>query len=129
MAVSEAALEGKLDELAERAVHIRHFTPLFAALSSMPPAQINIQELAEKLSLGADTLSHQFRRRMGCSLKSYLNELLVQRAQEELLHSSSTVEEIAGRLGFRNEKYFHCFFKRHCGESPGRYRKSHSPLS
>ncbi len=35
-----------------------------------------------------------------------------------------TLEEIAGRTGFRNVYYFNSVFRKHFGTPPGRYRKN-----
>lgn len=129
MSIAEAMLADRLDVMAEQAGQMRYFSPLFNWLENLPPAQITVRDLAERMGLTPDTLSHRFRRRLGISVKQYLNDLVRQRAQEALLHSGATTAEIAFQLGFRSEKYFHRFFRLQCGETPGSYRRRKPEIS
>ena len=42
-----------------------------------------------------------------------------------LLQTELTISEIAAKLHFNDNSYFCRFFKRHTGESPQEFRKTH----
>jgi AraC-like DNA-binding protein len=113
----------KLPFLAERAKKVRNFSLLFKYLDSHPLARITIEELAELYGIRNNTLSKRFKRIMGISLKSFLIERQMLKAQEMLLYTNKTIEQISKDIGFSEVQYFHRFFKKHGMISPGKYRK------
>jgi len=110
-------------QLAEEAEQARYFARLFAHLEEIPPAQATVKLLAARFGLTPDALSRCFRRRLDVPLKRYLEDRVLVRAQELLLHSDLAMTEIAGQLGFSDVHYFQRFFKRRTGITPGTQRQ------
>lgn len=52
----------------------------------------------------------------------YADKHVVLEAQHLLRHTDLTVKEIAGKLNFTNQSFFHKYFKSHTGMTPDEYR-------
>ena len=60
---------------------------------------------------------------MGCSFRSQLNQLRVEKSKVLLLASNAPMSEIYAACGFEDQSYFCKVFKRLEGVTPDRYRK------
>ncbi|HBQ64666.1 MAG TPA: hypothetical protein DD727_07055 [Clostridiales bacterium] len=89
-------------------------------------AELKISDIAGSMGIPAPTLSKNFKRDTGKTLKSVLAQRLARQSMELVLLSDSSIKEIAYRLCFRDEFYFSRFFKKHTGLSPREYRKQNS---
>lgn len=125
MDVIRLFLSPRLKELTDAANRLRKFSLLFDYLHSMPPARVNLKELADLYRIPPDTLSKRFRRAVGMPLKHYLTEHQLCCARELLLHSDYSVSAIAQTLGYSTSQYFHRFFLKHCRVTPDQYRRRH----
>ena len=85
--------------------------------------ELRVEQLAAMADISRSALSKGFRKYTGQTFKSYLNELLLNRAQELLISADDTVQEIAFELGYSDPYYFHRFFRKQAGISPAKYRK------
>lgn len=97
---------------------------LFPLLETLPPAAIRIKELAGELNVSPEHLSRVFRNEYGRSLKSFLEERLARQSVRMLSLQPLSIAGAAEQLGFSDVKYFHRFFQRRFGITPGRWRKS-----
>lgn len=80
-------------------------------------------DYASKLAM---TTKHLHRICLACSGKStsqLIAERLILEAKRKLISEPKSIAEIADELGFENYPYFHLFFKKHCGETPKRFRE------
>ena len=84
---------------------------------------LRIEDLARLARMTPDALRKGFRRTMGVSLKSYLQNDLLQRALELLFGMELNITQICERLGYENPFYFARVFKRAMGAAPLFYRK------
>lgn len=121
LAVREAIRPVWVD-LVERARKATRFERIFQHLGSHPIAATRIEELAALYGVTANALSKRFHRVMGIPLKEFLIREQIRRAQELLLRTDRSIEEIAYDLGHESPNYFHRLFRNRCGVSPGRYR-------
>jgi len=71
-------------------------------------------------------VSRRFHIETGESILDYLNTLRLRKACEALLHSSESVRETAGKVGFSDVTYFISAFGKRIGETPLQYRKRHT---
>ena len=58
------------------------------------------------------------------SLIAYINDLRIEKAKPLLLHSDSSVTEIALEVGFNNTSYFIKKFRQATGMSPHKFRRN-----
>ncbi len=68
-------------------------------------------------------LSTLFKERTGKKFVNYLNELRIQSAQQQLIHTNRKMYQIARSTGYENVKYFFRVFKKHTGLTPEQYRR------
>lgn len=83
---------------------------------------LSLGEAAEQVGLSASYLSKVFKDVTGENFNEYVNTRRLLCAQEQLLTSNHTVDEIARSLGFSSSNYFIKRFKQHFGVTPASYR-------
>ena len=81
-----------------------------------------MQRYADAMGLTAGQLSRICREVLGMSSLDVINARLLHEAQRELVYTSSSIQQLAGALGFEDDAYFSRFFKRHSGLSPRAFR-------
>lgn len=86
-------------------------------------AELRVNKTAQYLNLPMVNLSKNFKNDVGITLKKFLDEKVIQKAEELLLVTDKTVKEIAYELKFTDEFHFSRFFKRYAGISPSLYRQ------
>lgn len=84
---------------------------------------ITCEDVAKECCLSVKQISRIFKSCTGGSLFEYITEVRLKEAKRLLLHGEYRVKEVGYMLGFENECSFTAFFKRHCGTSPGSYRR------
>lgn len=85
-----------------------------------PPS---VTQLAKRVGCSANYLSWLFRKETGSTLKSYLNQVKMERASNMLLHTTRSISEIAWSCGFKDAAYFSRIFERFHGCKPSEFRK------
>ncbi len=86
-------------------------------------ASLRVQDIADHLNISISNLSKSFKNDTGLTLKRYIEDKIVARAQEMLLVTNRTVKDVATRLEFSDEYHFSRFFKNRTGISPSKYRQ------
>ncbi len=92
-------------------------------VSHDPTAQRSVERCAKELSVTPGHLSRLCREHLGESAKRVAQRYLELRARRLLIHSSSTIGEVAQQLGFNDLSYFSRFFRRRTGVNPNAFRK------
>ncbi len=82
-----------------------------------------VEALAETVSVSPSYLFRIFRRRMGATPVHYRNLVRVDKAKHLLLDRTLKLDEIAGRVGFEDVRYFARVFKKETGATPSEFRK------
>ncbi|MFY0673056.1 MAG: helix-turn-helix transcriptional regulator [Bacteroidia bacterium] len=82
-----------------------------------------IQFLADECHLSASYLSDLLAKETGRSAKDHINDFLVEKAKNLLLHSNDSISGIAYTLGFNYPHYFGRLFKQKTGKTPQEYRQ------
>lgn len=83
-------------------------------------------DVAKKFNYNPDYLSRIFRHKTGMNLQQYIHSLKIAKAKELLLHSRSSIKEIAYMTGFKDEKYFMKLFKSYENITPSKFRNAFS---
>tara|TARA_R110002124_G_scaffold270210_1_gene438587 strand:- start:773 stop:1624 length:852 start_codon:yes stop_codon:yes gene_type:complete len=86
-------------------------------------SDLSVEQLASEASLNPDYYSRIFCSLFGIRPIPYIHRLRIQRAQNLLLFSEATHDEIADAVGFSNRPYFAKIFKRYTGKTVGQYRQ------
>lgn len=87
-------------------------------------ADITVGRIADHAGYNKDYLSRMFKRRFGSGLLDYIHGLKLDAAKELLAGGKLGVKEIAGRVGFGDDKQFAKWFKRLAGVTPTAYRQA-----
>lgn len=101
------------------------YAGLFQTLHDRLGAGLRVADLAAQCGMTPEGLSRAFRRDMGCTLKSYIQERLNSKACALLAGTDLTVKEVARRLGYDDAYYFTRAFGRRNGLCPTGYRERH----
>ena len=87
------------------------------------------EDYADRLGYTVKTLTRACRAATGESVKQVIDARVALQAQRLLAHTDEPVAVIARRLGFSEATNFGKFFARHCGTSPGDFRRSQQMTS
>ncbi len=98
-------------------------TPTEALKRLAEACRYSSRELARFLGISQRQLQRVFRSRLGCSPQAYLREERLQ-AAERLLHSASSVKEVAYALGFCQQSQFSRDFKERFGRRPSTLQRA-----
>ncbi len=83
---------------------------------------ITLESMAAHVSLNREYFCRLFKQHTRLTPMSYLQQQRIYHAKLLLLSEELSVEEIAGRCGFRDLSYFYAVFKKHTGLSPRQYK-------
>ncbi|MFW5435840.1 AraC family transcriptional regulator [Paenibacillus apiarius] len=83
---------------------------------------ITLEAMARQLNYSPQYLSKKFKDQTGCSPIHFLIQLRMERAQELLLTTDATLQEVAASVGYPDLFYFNRMFKKHAGMAPGQYK-------
>ena len=81
-------------------------------------------QFAERLSVHPIYLNRLLKQTTGRTVSELLADHCLTEARHLLCHTTQTVAEIAWQLGFSDPAYFHRFFKKYTGQTPGDFRVS-----
>lgn len=88
---------------------------------------ISLETVAEKVYVTPQYLSHLFKATININFVDYLNNYRIEKACELMRDSSMKTYDISSIVGYKDEKYFSCVFKKFTGMTPSQYRKSLQP--
>lgn len=103
------------------------FQDLLLTIEKNLSAKLTVAEVARLHNYNPTVLSRRFKRVFSCSLKQYIERLLVDRIKQELLVTDKSIKEIAVQYQFCDPYYLSNFFKKHVSYSPKQYRKESRP--
>jgi len=96
---------------------------LIAILRESPEKWWTVEEMAEYCNLSVAQFRRVFFQHTGVLPKLYVDRLKTLLAAEMLVSTRHSVEEIAGRLGYRDPFHFSRRFKQMTGFAPEKYRQ------
>lgn len=95
---------------------------------------ITRESLAQMLNYSVPYIAKQFKQKTGRSIIDYLIQIRIQKAQQLLLHTTSSLQEIASSVGYEDVSYFIRIFKKYSGQTPMQFKqqpdkhKSYRPM-
>ena len=81
------------------------------------------QMITDHFGLSATYLNQLFKQELGMTIKQYISEMRMERAEQLLAQTYETVDEIAAKCGYSNGNYFAKAFRENRKMSPTDYRK------
>lgn len=84
---------------------------------------LSIKSLSEDLGISQYYLIHTFKEKTGYSPMQYIIDRKLGEAQNLLINTNYSIEQIAAKIGYDNPNYFTMLFAKKIGMSPGKYRK------
>lgn len=84
---------------------------------------ISAEEVAEAGNVSTAYLSRLFREELGIGFSEFLTQVRLEEAERLLADTNLSVKEIAGAVGYPDEKYFSRLFKKTTGIKPTEYRR------
>lgn len=85
---------------------------------------ISLQNVAYEFNFSKEYLARYFKKSMGMSMQTYINNLRLSKSKNLLLNSNLNIKEISKELGFIDEKYFLKLFKKYENITPKQYRNA-----
>jgi len=95
---------------------------------------ITRESLAQMLNYSVPYIAKQFKQKTGRSIIDYLIQIRIQKAQHLLIHTTSSLQEIASSVGYEDVSYFIRIFKKYSGQTPMQFKqqrgqkKSYRPM-
>lgn len=86
-------------------------------------APLSVSQIADHLGITRNYLFTLFKGELHCSPRQYILTFRLRRACELLKHTEYSVEDIALSCGYQDPAAFSKAFRRHYGQTPGKYRK------
>lgn len=99
---------------------ITHCLLTYIAEHIAEPLSLDI--LARRLYINKYSISRVFSEQIGCGLRTYVNALRVELAQNLLHNPSISTPELIAKCGFESERTYYRTFREHCGMTPRQYR-------
>lgn len=85
-------------------------------------SKIAVRELADELDVSIEYLSALFRKTEGICIKDYIMNQKMQLAENLLIYSEYSIEQIGLYLGFSSQSHFGAMFKKYENMTPKQYR-------
>lgn len=90
---------------------------------------LDLAAVAAQFAMCKEYFSAQFHKRVGVSFYTYLTQVRLHGAYQELLHTDKTIQQLAMDHGFPNVKAFIDAFKAEYHLTPNQYRKTSKELT
>ncbi|MCM3172640.1 AraC family transcriptional regulator [Paenibacillus sp. MER 99-2] len=87
--------------------------------------QLSLDTLAESLNYSPQYLSRKFKEQTGVTPTEYIIQMRMNEAQNLLVSTEATLNEIATYVGYPDPFYFNRAFKKEMGTTPGKFRIEH----
>jgi AraC-like DNA-binding protein len=110
-----------------RAASDPRLSPALQAMHANAAEPWTVGELAKLSNMSRATFARVFRQALGQAPMTYLSDWRMTLARDLLLVRDTTLAEIADRVGYSSLYAFATAFRRHHGESPGRWRQREAP--
>lgn len=99
---------------------LEHFIDVYYKTKKYPHEYAGLMNISEK------HLNRICKECLNKTTTQLIAERIIVEAKRLLIHKQHSVSEIASLLGFEDNSYFARFFKKHCGETPIHFLKTHT---
>ncbi|MDQ8738769.1 response regulator [Paenibacillus sp. LHD-38] len=84
---------------------------------------LSVEELAERVYLTPNYLSHLFKKHKGVSIIKFITSTRMEKAKQLLTNTHKKVADISEETGYSNVAYFCSLFKTYHGKTPTQFRE------
>ena len=85
--------------------------------------ELSLKDISKDLFINPVYLGQLIKRETNSTFAELLNKQRIKAAQQLLLSTSDSIEDICYAVGYSNVGYFYKVFRKLCGKSPKAYRK------
>ncbi|NNE99940.1 MAG: helix-turn-helix transcriptional regulator [Pyrinomonadaceae bacterium] len=89
------------------------------AYSAQP---ISLSAVSTAVGFHPSHISRVFRKKYNCSIGTYIRQIRLENAAEQLIDTKKSIAEIAISVGFYDQCHFSNLFKLYTGKTPSKYR-------
>jgi len=100
------------------------FNRLVAYIDNHYEQKLYLKDLSARFFINQVYCCQLFKRNLGKTFSEYVSELRIKKARALLKQTDLSIEEIAIKTGYVEYYYFNKVFKKHCGITPTKFRKS-----
>jgi two-component system response regulator YesN len=86
---------------------------------------VSLEKIAEFAGVHPGYLSKIFKISVGMIIPKYINRKRIEDSKYFLLHSNSSLSDIAHMFGYCNQSYYTSLFKKYTGITPGQYKSTY----
>lgn len=107
-------------------VHTHALMDLHKRIYNNPHLNWSVRQMSEELHLSAGYLQALYKKLFGSSCMDDVITGRLRRAQDQLIYTTKSIQEIAESCGYNNVEHFCRQFRQYIGCTPGQFRKSSS---
>ncbi|MFS0855925.1 response regulator transcription factor [Paenibacillus taichungensis] len=100
------------------------FNRMVAYIDGHYEQKLYLKDLSAQFYINQVYCCQLFKKNLGKTFSEYVSELRIKKARELLRKTDLSIEEIAIQTGYVEYYYFNKVFKKHCGITPSKFRKS-----
>ncbi|SFJ33849.1 Two-component response regulator, YesN/AraC family, consists of REC and AraC-type DNA-binding domains [Paenibacillus sp. UNC496MF] len=100
------------------------FNRMVAYIDGHYEQRLYLKELSAQFYINQVYCCQLFKKKLGKTFSEYVSELRIKKARDLLRQTNLSIEEIAVKTGYAEYYYFNKVFKKHCGVTPTKFRKS-----
>jgi two-component system, response regulator YesN len=100
------------------------FNRMIAYIDGHFEEKLYLKDLSAQFYINQVYCCQLFKKNLGKTFSEYVSELRIRKARELLKLTDLSIEEIAIEAGYVDYYYFNKVFKKHCGMTPTKFRKS-----
>jgi two-component system response regulator YesN len=101
-----------------------YFSQMVKYIDNHFQSRLYLKDLSAQFFINQVYCCQFFKKNLGKTFSEYVTELRVKKACELLKHTELSIEEVATKVGYVDYYYFNKVFKKQCGITPTKFRKS-----
>ncbi|MGQ7888848.1 response regulator transcription factor [Paenibacillus sp. WC2504] len=101
-----------------------YFSQMVKYIDTHFQSRLYLKDLSAKFYINQVYCCQFFKKNLGKTFSEYVTELRIKKACELLKHTELSIEEVATKVGYFDYYYFNKVFKKQCGITPTKFRKS-----
>ncbi|MEC0227033.1 response regulator [Paenibacillus alba] len=101
-----------------------YFTQMVKYIDNHYQDELYLKDLSVKFLINQVYCCQLFKKVLGKTFSGYVTDLRIKKACELLKNTELSIEEVATKVGYFDYYYFNKVFKKQCGITPTKFRKS-----